>query len=146
MAFSMIISHPAIGLPPMYLGKWKYVTHPRILTMIPVITARSLQCTHWKRWMFHELNPFLDGCSMINPFLDGIFHELSLTKPSSYWVFPIYGTAFFRPGTEISAAHRAFWLPLSQQSETARTLAGYPTHCSVQRGKGMEKVWFGHAK
>ena len=70
------------------------------------------------RWMFHD-----------KPISRWIFRELSLTKPSSSRVFPIDGTpniAPLSPGTEISAAHRAFWLPLSQQSETAKDLGGVP--------------------
>ena len=147
MAFSMIISHPAIGLPPHVSGQMKICHSPpnpnhdssdnsEVVTMYPLKKMDVPWTKPISRWMFHD-----------KPISRWIFHELSLTKPSSYWVFPIYGTAFFSPRyRDIRRAQGLLTSLVPTVGDSQGPWRGIPPIGSVQRGKGMEKVWFGHAK
>ena len=77
--------------------------------------------------------------------------------PESYKCFPTRQGVLERKlfsinciqGAEMSAAHKAFWLPLSQQSETANDLRLICVHVwtiKTKNTEGIRKVMFGLCK
>ena len=79
------------------------------------------------RWSFHETNhPASLGTSILgSPHMKSprCWESQTQIYPKLWWICC--------QRTEMSAAHRAFWLPLSQQSDTARDLGDVPTNMEV---------------